>query len=169
VRDAEVGLFTRHLCVALVAALSCVATACQHAAAHNEIAVATPSPAASPRRWQSDEATLDAAGRAIVAQVRAKMPALLRKCVAWTRVPPDTRKSSYAELPDHGLIVVFRFPHTEGTIIPGRGNPVLYYEGAVHADTNVVYLPNWDQYLLSTPQMWYFSRLGRNDHSDCLN
>ena len=96
------------------------------------------------------------------------MPPALRKCVVWTHVPPDATKSSYAEFPDHGLIVVFHSPHTGDTISPRHGYPILYDSGAVHVDTSVVYLPDWDQYLLATPQMWYFSRIGKNDYSDCL-
>jgi hypothetical protein len=135
--------------------------------AHNEIAVATPSPAASPRAWQADETALDAAGRAIVAQVRSKMPTALRKCVVWTRVPPG--KPGYEELPDHGLIVMFHLQHEEPTKDSRPGYSVLYYDRTVHVDTSVVYLPGWDTYLLSTMMAFDYGRVDKNvDYSHCL-
>jgi hypothetical protein len=95
------------------------------------------------------------------------MPPALRKCVVWTRVPPG--KPDYQELPDHGLIVMFHLAHEEQSKDSRPGYSLLYYDGAVHVDTNVVYVPSWDQYMLSTMMMWDFSKPGRIDHSNCLH
>ena len=117
--------------------------------------------------WMSDETSLDPVGRAIIAQVRAKMPAALRKCVVWARVPPG--KPNYEELPDHGLIVMFHLEHEEQSKKSRPGYSVLYYEGSVHVDTGVVYVPGGDTYLLSTPAGFDYARLDKSvDYSHCL-
>jgi len=126
-----------------------------------------PEASPSPRFWKSDESTLDPVGRAIIAEVRAKMPAPVRKCVVWTRVSPG--KVGYDELPDHGLIVMFHFPHEDPTADSHPGYPVLYLNGEVLIETSTVHIPDWDTYVTSTMQTWNFGTLGKNDYSDCLS
>jgi hypothetical protein len=164
VRDAEVAFRARPLAFALLAAIAFAISACQHQLGANEIARPTPSPTASPRPWQSDETTLDIAGRAIIAQVRAKIPPALRRCIVWTRLPPSVKTVG---LPDRNLIVMFHFAHEEAP--PGRpGYYILYLDGAVHIDSNVVYIPNWDEPIIATMMTFNPNGIPKDTGANCL-
>lgn len=96
----------------------------------------------------------NASDHKIVKAVMSTLPPRLRQYVTWFHVP--ARKGpDYDSLPDHGLVVIFDNPPTaEGrqdreSDLPGLY--VLYYDGRVRPDSNVIYDARLDSYLTPVP------------------
>jgi hypothetical protein len=80
---------------------------------------------------------INPADRKIIREVMAMLPPTKRAHIEWFRLPPG--KPGYEELPNRGLVVLY-------------GQYVLYFDGRVQPDSNVIYIRGLDRYLTVVPE-----------------
>ncbi len=94
----------------------------------------------------------DPADRKIVREVMAALPPAKRQYIVWLHVPP--LKYGYQELPNHGLVIM-EYDNPDVHISDADNLPglyVLYFDGKVQLDANVIYDSILDSYLQVVPR-----------------
>ena len=87
--------------------------------------------------------------RSIVRAVMLALPPSFRQDLVWLHVPPG--KYGYDELPNSGLIVMFDDTPADARSASLPGLYVLYFDGHVQLDGNVIYASTLDKYLTVVP------------------
>lgn len=98
--------------------------------------------------------------RIVIRKVMAMLPADERAGIVWFRVPAG--RSGYEELPNHGLVVeyiagVADYRKRVGVPMNFDSGYVLYFDGRVQPDSNVIFSRHLDRYLTPVPQGLNFS------------
>ena len=93
--------------------------------------------------------------REVIRRVMAALPPRLRQDLIWLHVPPG--KPGYKDLPNKGLIVMYCDKCPEGSGLPGLF--VLYFDGKVQLDSNLIYESHLDGYLTVVPHGFDFDVL----------
>jgi hypothetical protein len=150
VRDTEVERFAARLVFAAI--FVCLA-ACGGSEQRTSDATLksfpNPTPAPTP--------SLDAAGRAAIAQVRAAFPVRIRPCVIYLRAkaPKEFGQDDldYMGFPDRGLVISYDpLGERDALMHPNRSYQILYYYGRVQPDSNAIYWPDGGEYALPANQ-----------------
>jgi hypothetical protein len=100
----------------------------------------------------------DPVDRKIVREVMAALPPTMRQFIVWFHVPAG--KPGYEELPNHGLMVQY-YDSPDSRVNSVKDLPglyVLYFDGKVQLDANIIYESGLDHYLVVVPHAfsWYF-------------
>jgi len=84
------------------------------------------------------------------------LPAAKRANILWFRVHPG--REGYERLPNHGLVVEYVAGAAGAGPLPLEGHLVLYFDGRVQPDSNLIFSRYLDRYLTVVPHGFQYDQ-----------